>query len=601
MIGASAYVAAQYACLWKQHWRERTPLLFALVCILGAFVLICAVGIHASSTIATCERFLELRALAGLVFSIAQLWLYADLTANKPRWFLCPMTVLLTVILLFCLLERPLHGQVIGVVPRVLPWGETLWFPIRGPARWWGWPLYLAAFGVPVFATLAGFGLWRRDRAAGALLAVNGGVGFLIYLSAAVVDMLRLPVPYPAVFTVWLYMVLAVMLVTREYRQRSARVAASESRQAAVFNASNDGIIVLDQQGQVVTANPAALRLAGCGQNRCDRDCAARPQCQLMQSLQRLTLDQVATGVSSMRCEVALTQCGGTVIPVEAIVQTLADNQQIAWLATLRDLRERLRQERERRQLDQLSSLGLLTGGIAHDFRNIIAGVRGISDLMRTITHERDIHAYADMLAQCGAQANALCDDLLRFARREVGKAEVYDVHEAVRTTVKLFLSSTGGVRVNVNGLVAERTWVTGFKAQLQNAILNLCFNARDAMPTGGTITIASTVEYVQTDQYSLLSPYRIEPGQHFKLTVSDTGEGMRPEVLQQCFEPLFTTKANKGTGLGLSCVRSAIIEHRGAVLVSSAPGHGTTFTLLLPLWAEVNNTAELAAVAAVL
>ena len=120
-------------------------------------------------------------------------------------------------------------------------------------------------------------------------------------------------------------------------------------------------------------------------------------------------------------------------------------------------------------------------------------------------------------------------------------------------------------------------------------------------MPTGGTITIASTVEYVQTDQYSLLSPYRIEPGQHFKLTVSDTGEGMRPEVLQQCFEPLFTTKANKGTGLGLSCVRSAIIEHRGAVLVSSAPGHGTTFTLLLPLWAEVNNTAELAAVAAVL
>jgi len=210
MIGASAYVAVQYACLWKQHWRERTPLLFALLCILGALILICAVGIHASATVAKCERFLELRALAGLLFSAAQLWLYADLTANRPRWFLGPMTVLLTVIFLFCMLAHPLRGQVIEVVPRVLPWVDTLWFPIRSPAPWWGWPIYLATFAVPVFATLAGFGLWQRDRTAGALLAVNGGVCLLIYLSAAVVDMLRLPIPYPAIFSVWLYMVLAV-------------------------------------------------------------------------------------------------------------------------------------------------------------------------------------------------------------------------------------------------------------------------------------------------------------------------------------------------------------------------------------------------------
>lgn len=191
------------------------------------------------------------------------------------------------------------------------------------------------------------------------------------------------------------------------------------------------------------------------------------------------------------------------------------------------------------------------------------------------------------MLAQCGAQATALCDDLLRFARRDIGKPEVYDVHEAVLASVKLFRSSTSGVRVNLTGLVAERSLVLGFPTQLRNAILNLCFNARDAMPAGGTLTIDSSVELLEADRCSPLSPDRIEPGQHLKLTISDTGEGMGPEVLKLCLEPLFTTKTNKGTGLGLSCVRSAVMDHRGAVDVTSELGQGTTFTLFLPLCAE--------------
>jgi PAS domain S-box-containing protein len=389
----------------------RTPLLFAIVSISGASVLVSAAGIHASATVAGAQRFVELRGLTALVFSIAQLWLYADLSASRARWFLWTVTGFLSAIFLISGAGYPLNGHVIAVAPRVLPWGDTLWFPIRQQPGWWGWPIYTVALTVPAFAVVAGSGLRHRDRAGGTLLAVTGFAGFFIYLSAAVVDVLRLPVPFPAVFSVWLYMVFAVVLVSREYRQRNVRIAASESRQAAVFNASNDAIFALDEQCRIVTLNPAAVRLVGCGQNRCVPICAEQARCGLMQLLQRLTGDVKPTGSASLHTDTLVARSDGTQVPVEAVVQLLTEDSQITWLVTLRDRRERLQQEQERRQLEQLSSLGLLAGGVAHDFRNVLTGVIGVSELMRAKTQNYDLQGYADMLAQCGAQATELCED----------------------------------------------------------------------------------------------------------------------------------------------------------------------------------------------
>ncbi|WP_129792440.1 response regulator [Sphingosinicella sp. CPCC 101087] len=234
---------------------------------------------------------------------------------------------------------------------------------------------------------------------------------------------------------------------------------------------------------------------------------------------------------------------------------------------------ERARAEDQLRQAQKLQALGQLTGGIAHDFNNLLTVIQGSADMLRRPgIEEAKRMRFAEAIAQAASRAAALTGQLLAFARRQPLQPEVLDVNALIRGMIDLF-DRTLGERISViTDLASTACAVEADRAQLESALLNIAVNARDAMPEGGTLKIATE------------SRPDGESGRMVAIAVTDSGEGMDAETLARAIEPFFTTKSTgKGTGLGLSQVYGFATQSGGDVRIDSAPGKGTTVTLLLP------------------
>jgi PAS domain S-box-containing protein len=243
----------------------------------------------------------------------------------------------------------------------------------------------------------------------------------------------------------------------------------------------------------------------------------------------------------------------------------------------------------ERKQLEQnllhaskLEAVGRLTGGIAHDFNNMLSVVIGNLDLLqKTLDHDKKASRRV-RFAMDGAQRCAdLTHRLLAFSRRQPLQESVVDLHEIMPGMLEL-LRRTLGERIEVNLAAANGIWpVHVDRSQLESALLNLCVNARDAMPDGGRLTI--DMRNRSADEHEAEQSKGIS-GDSVVISVIDTGTGMPPAVLQRVFEPFFTTKdSGKGTGLGLSMVYGFVQQSGGEVEIDSAPGEGTTIRIFLP------------------
>lgn len=272
----------------------------------------------------------------------------------------------------------------------------------------------------------------------------------------------------------------------------------------------------------------------------------------------------------------------------EATMWSLVTASHAISLNLLRTLSMRLRRDnrlihehREQlRQAQKLEALGQLTGGIAHDFNNLLAlaivDLDMIVELGERQTRIAELAHEARSVLQSGAD---LTQRLLTFARRQRLEARLIDINAMVGATGELLRRSLGpAIRIETVLTGECQAWLD--PTQLQNALLNLAFNARDAMPKGGTLTIATGTEHVaEADQQRGL-----QPGAFVVITVADTGHGMGPKVLERAFEPLFTTKeAGGGAGLGLSMVYGFVKQSGGHASIRSEVGRGTAVTLYLP------------------
>ena len=272
----------------------------------------------------------------------------------------------------------------------------------------------------------------------------------------------------------------------------------------------------------------------------------------------------------------------------EATMWSLVTASHAISLNLLRTLSTRLRRDnrlihehREQlRQAQKLEALGQLTGGIAHDFNNLLAlaivDLDMIVELGERQTRIAELAHEARSVLQSGAD---LTQRLLTFARRQRLEARLIDINAMVGATGELLRRSLGpAIRIETVLTGECQAWLD--PTQLQNALLNLAFNARDAMPKGGTLTIATGTEHVaEADQQRGL-----QPGAFVVITVADTGHGMAPKVLERAFEPLFTTKeAGGGAGLGLSMVYGFVKQSGGHASIRSEVGRGTAVTLYLP------------------
>jgi len=247
------------------------------------------------------------------------------------------------------------------------------------------------------------------------------------------------------------------------------------------------------------------------------------------------------------------------------------------------DVTEELRTEDMLRQSQKMEAVGQLTGGVAHDFNNILmvilANVEAMQDEEVLSPGQR---AHVGRIATSTQRAVELTRQLLAFSRKQRLRPQATDLTELV-SNVGALLRRTLGTRIEVEAIFAEGLWTANIdRAQLEAALLNLCVNARDAMPAGGRLLIeAANAELDEV--YARQNPGAV-PGQYVMLAVSDTGTGMAPDIVAKVFEPFFTTKAvGKGTGLGLSMVYGFIKQSNGHIRVYSEPGHGTTIRLYLP------------------
>jgi len=236
------------------------------------------------------------------------------------------------------------------------------------------------------------------------------------------------------------------------------------------------------------------------------------------------------------------------------------------------------------RQSQKMEAVGQLTGGIAHDFNNLLTGIMGSLELLHTRMNQgrlRDADRYILAAQAASRRAASLIHRLLAFSRRQTLDPKPTDVNRLVVGMEEL-IRRTVGPQISLDVVTAGGLWSTLIDApQLENALLNLCINARDAMPDGGRITIETANKWLDE---RAASERDLPPGQYLSVCVTDTGAGMTPDVIAQAFDPFFTTKPmGQGTGLGLSMVYGFVRQSGGQVRIYSEVGHGTTMCLYLP------------------
>ena len=246
--------------------------------------------------------------------------------------------------------------------------------------------------------------------------------------------------------------------------------------------------------------------------------------------------------------------------------------------------RELMAMEETLRQSQKMEAVGQLTGGLAHDFNNLLTGITGSLELLQTRIQQgrvEDVNRYVTAAQDAATRAAALTHRLLAFSRRQTLAPQRTDVNVLV-AGMKELIQRTVGPEITVEALLADDLWSTLIDAsQLENALLNLCLNARDAMPDGGKITVETRNGRLDA---RAAREREVEPGPYVCLSVSDNGTGMSPDVIAKAFEPFFTTKPiGQGTGLGLSMIYGFTKQSGGQVCIYSEVGQGTTICLYLP------------------
>ncbi len=252
-------------------------------------------------------------------------------------------------------------------------------------------------------------------------------------------------------------------------------------------------------------------------------------------------------------------------------------------LREVEERRHRRRLERHVLQLQKFEAIGRLAGGVAHDFNNLLGVILGQSEILLDRSHDEGIIRGLEMIRESARRGATLTRQLLAFGRRQVLEPKVLNINVILADVEKLLRRVIGeDVEVNFQ-MGAELGNVRADPGQLEQVIVNLATNARDAMPAGGKLTFATA--NVDLDEAYADRRVMIRPGHYVRLTVSDTGCGMEKETQAHIFEPFFTTKERgKGTGLGLATVYGIVKQSGGYIWVYSEPGHGTAFKIYLPM-----------------
>ena len=373
----------------------------------------------------------------------------------------------------------------------------------------------------------------------------------------------------------------------------SRKLHASEERFRSIFEQGHVGVGVAELDGEIVAVNPALAKLVGfepdelLGRHYTE---LIRPEDResSLEGVRQLTESQRPTATVELRlrhksAEVVWGMTTFLLIrddsgsPLHLVVMVHDTTRWRQAEAEWARLREQLS------HLQKMEAVGALAGGIVHDFNNLLGVIRGYVSLTRLRLRRDDpMQEPIGMIEQSAERAAELARELLLFSRREARKVKRLDLADIVSRVLKI-VSQTFDRHIAIEThLTQGLPWIEGDPGELELAILNLCINARDAMPAGGTLTLETSATVLGREDLprSALSA----PGEYVRLVIRDTGVGMDPQVLERAFEPYFTTKeAGQGSGLGLAMVNAVVSQHGGFVRAQSQPGSGSEFSVSFP------------------
>ncbi len=368
---------------------------------------------------------------------------------------------------------------------------------------------------------------------------------------------------------------------------RMAIVDARNAHQSVqdILDATTEAIFIHDaKDGRIVSVNEPTLEMFGCsreeflGQTPFDMKKAA----DAFNGDKAADYLRLAVTCGPQSFEWLTQRRDGSSFWVEVSLRSARIAQQARVVAVVRDITERRRLEQRVREAEMFRAVGQLAGGIAHDFNNQLVGILGNAEFLRNgLLENAELRECAESVLSSGQRAADLTQELLAFARKGRRRNLPVDLHQLVREVVTVGRRSIDK-RISIEQhLTATRSVVRGDPGALQNALLNLLLNARDAMPCGGAISFR-TENCDATAALAAFDPV-LAAGQYVIVEVVDDGTGIGSDIVGRIFEPFFTTKES-GTGMGLAAVHGTVLEHQGALAVESELGKGAKFRLCLPL-----------------
>ena len=380
---------------------------------------------------------------------------------------------------------------------------------------------------------------------------------------------------------------LAIMEDITERKRAQQALAESEERLRTIVELAPDGIFVVGERGQIIEVNQAA-----CKQLRYTHEQLLRLSIFdiIAPRFRERAAARLQGKLPAGTYEDAQIRADGVEIPLELSVSKIVFRQQPAFIRITRDISDRKRAEEQRgvleqqlRQAQKMEAVGQLAGGIAHDFNNLLMVIQSYTELLQdSLAADDRLRRNTREVLKAAERAAGLTRQMLAFSRKQILSPTVLDLNAVVEDAAKM-LKRLIGADIEFRVIAASSPWaIEADSGQIVQVLMNLCVNARDAMPHGGTLTI--TTSNIVVGGEGVAKHAYVAAGEYVLLTVSDTGTGISKDLQTRIFDPFFTTKeVGKGTGLGLSTVYGIMKQSGGYVWVDSEPGQGACFTICLP------------------
>lgn len=358
----------------------------------------------------------------------------------------------------------------------------------------------------------------------------------------------------------------------------------SEEKYRTLVENSNDAIVI-HRDGVIVYANRTAMELTGFEEGELLGNSVLNF---VSHDFEALVLRNMTNRISGKEVpsiyNIEVLKKSGDTIPVELNVSEIHYDGDRSYMVLLRDLSERQELEGQLRQAQKMEAVGQLAGGVAHDFNNILQVINGYTELAENaLEQDHPVREMIDQISKAGERASELVRQLLLFSRNQIIVTSILDLNQMVSEHLTMLKRVIGEDIMIDFAASAEPIYVNADHSMMGQILLNICLNARDAMPEGGQVMVSTERVYLNSE-FCEMNP-SAKPGYYGLLSISDTGHGMDEDTLGRIFEPFFSTKGiTAGTGLGLSTVYGIVSQHDGLIKVASEPGEGATFNVYLPV-----------------